>query len=231
MHPVIRVVSFLVFCVALARPDPGQLIVAVLLIGGLLFTLTLAQVRQTLVMVRRLRWLLLSILVIYGWFTPGVPLDLPLPEYLLPTRAGLEEGAPRVLTLILILLAAGILLVSTSRQQLIAALYWLLSPLRHLRWPPERLAIRLALTLDYVTRQASLWQIPPTTPATRGIRGRITHIAQHLAGLLPQLFEQAEQPSTREVTLDILPPPSVRQWGWPVLLVIGLMAGALIELS
>lgn len=230
MHPVIRVVCFLLFCVALARPDAGQLIVATLLIAGLLFTLSLPQVRQTLVMVRRLRWLLLSILVIYGWFTPGVPLDLPLPDYLLPTRDGLEDGLPRVLTLILILLAAGILLVSTSRQQFIAALYWLLSPLRYLHWRPERLAVRLALTLDYVTQQESLWRIPPASAARRGIKGRITHITEHLARLLPQLLEQAEQPSTREVTLDILPPPSMLQWGWPVLLVGGLLAGALIEL-
>ena len=229
MHPVIRVVCFLLFCIALVRPDREQLLFAALLIAALLLTFSLSQLRRALGMVRRLRWLLLSVLVIYGWFSPGTPIELPLPESLWPTRAGLEAGLLRVLTLILILLAAGILLITTSRRQLIAALYWLLSPLRYLHLQPERLAVRLILTLEYVEQQESLWRAPPASPAEH-LRGRINRIAQHLGSMLPHLFEQAEQQARTEVSLDVPAPPSLIQWIWPVLLIAGFIAGALIHL-
>lgn len=229
MHPVIRVICFLLFCVALARPDHEQLLFAGAVLGGLLLTLSLTQVRRTLLMVRRLRWLLFSVLVIYGWFSPGIPVELPLPESLWPTRAGLEAGLMRVATLVLILLAAGILLVKTSREQMIAALYWLLSPLRYLHLQPERLAVRLSLTLSYVEQQESLWQAPPAAPQ-EGLRGRINRIAQHLGGLLPRLFEQAVQQRHNTVTLEVLTPPGLIQWSWPVVLCAGFIISAFIEL-
>lgn len=229
MHPAIRILCFLLFCLLLVRPDTEQLLLAALLVAVLLATLSLPQLRRTFSMVRRLRWLLLSVLVIYGWFTPGPFLQLPLPEPLWPSRAGLEAGLLRISILILILLAAGILLVKTSRQQLIAALYWLLWPLTYLRLSPERLAVRLSLTLDYVEQQQTFWQAPAATGNER-FGGRLHRIARHLATLLPRLFEQAEQFSRDTLTLELLSPPSLIQWGWPLLLVGGFLIGAWIEL-
>lgn len=229
MHPVIRVVSFLLFCIALARPDQEQLILAGLLIAALLSRCSFIQFTRALGMVRRLRWLLLSVVVIYGWFTPGLPVALPLPDYLLPTRIGLETGLLRGITLILILLAAGLLLVTTSRSQLIAALYWLLAPLRYLGLHPERLAVRLSLTLAYVDQQQHLWRAPPPPPQER-LQGRINRIARHLGSLLPRLFEQATEQPRQSVTLELPAPPGLIQWGWPVALCAGFILSAFIEL-
>lgn len=229
MHPVIRVVSFLLFCIALARPDPEQLILAGLLITALISHCSYPQIRQSFAMVRRLRWLLLSVVVIYGWFTPGLPVSLPLPDYLLPTRIGLESGLLRGVTLILILLAAGLMLATTSRAQLIAALYWLLAPLRYLGLHPERLAVRLSLTLAYVDQQQSLWRAPPPPPQER-LQGRINRIARHLGSLLPRLFEQATEQPRQSVTLELPAPPGLIQWGWPVALCAGFIISSVIEL-
>ncbi|MGM0678909.1 MAG: hypothetical protein ACQESY_03465 [Pseudomonadota bacterium] len=229
MHPVIRVVSFLLFCIALARPDQEQLILAGLLITVLLSRCTFAQLTQSLRMVRRLRWLLFSVLVIYGWFTPGLPVSLPLPDSLLPTRIGLETGLLRGITLILILLAAGLLLVTTSRVELIAALYWLLAPLRYLGLQPERFAVRLSLTLAYVDQQQEYWCAPPPPPQER-LQGRINRIARHLGSLLPRLFEQATEQPRQTVVLELPAPPGLIQWGWPVVLCAGFILSAFIEL-
>jgi len=229
MHPVIRVVCFLLFSIALARPDPEQLAFAIILITGLLFVLSLEGVKQAFSMVKRLRWLLLSVFVIYGWFTPGPLIQLPLPDYLLPSLPGLEAGLLRILTLIMLLLAVGSLLVTTSRQQLIAALYWLLTPLRWIRWQPERFAIRLALTLDYVEQQQQLWR-GQTPPAEDKVTGRIQRIVHHLGTLLPGLLQQAEHKTTSDVVIDVLPRPALIQWGYPLLLLAGFVLSGMIDL-
>ncbi|MGD8546348.1 MAG: hypothetical protein PVG50_00245 [Thiohalophilus sp.] len=228
MHPVIRISCFVLFCIALVRPNREQLIFAALVLAGSLAFIPLSQWRRVFGMLRRLRWLLLSVLVIYGWFSPGELLQWPLPEYLLPSRQGLELGLLRVLILVLILLAAGILLTTTSRDQLIAALFWLLTPLRALHVPVERVAVRLALTLHYVESQAPQWRAPE--PASdEGLTTRINRIARHLAGVLPRLFSQAGQ-KAEPVQLDVPSPPSLIQWGWPVLLAAGFIAGAYFQI-
>jgi len=179
--------------------------------------------------VRRLRWLLLSILVIYGWFSPGPTIELPLPEFLWPTRAGLEDGAARLASLVLILLAAGLLLTKTPREQMIAAIYWLLRPLSALHLSPQRFAVRLSLTLDYVEQQEGLWRRPAGEPGESA--GRFNRIARHLAGLLPRLFEQAERPSAPDpVNIELLPAPPLLQWAWPLLLVASFVIGVWVEL-
>lgn len=229
MHPVIRVVCFLLFSIALARPDTEQLGFALILIISLLFILPSEGMKQAFSMVKRLRWLLLSVLVIYGWFTPGPSFNLPLPDYLQPTRPGIEAGLLRILTLILILLAVGGLLVMTGRQQLIAALYWLLAPLRLFNWQPERFAVRLALTLEYVERQQQLWRTPSQINEG-GDTGRIQRITQHLRALLPGLFQQAEQQHTCEVVIEVLPRPALIQWSYPLLLLTGFVLSGIIDL-
>lgn len=229
MHPVIRVVCFLLFSIALARPNTEQLAFALVLIISLLFILPAEGMRQAFSMVKRLRWLLLSVLVIYGWFTPGPSFNLPLPDYLQPSRPGIEAGLLRILTLVLILLAVGGLLVTTGRQQLIAALYWLLSPFRLLNRQPERFAVRLALTLEYVERQQQIWHTPVQINNGKDT-GRIQKIIQYLQALLPTLLQQAEQQHTTEVVIDVLPQPPLIQWSYPLLLVAGFVLSGMIDL-
>ncbi|WP_286162421.1 CbiQ family ECF transporter T component [Methylobacillus flagellatus] len=105
-------------------------------------------------MLRRSRLLLLSLLLIYAWTTPGEYLP-GWPLWLAPSYEGLAAGGLQLLRLALMLAALSLLLQTTSREQFIAGLLQLASPLRFIGLDPQRFAARLWLTLHY------LEQMPP----------------------------------------------------------------------
>ena len=97
---------------------------------------------------KRMRWLFLSILLIYFWFTPGRPVFSPLSVPWTPTVEGVQIGLMRVLSLLLIVLTVNYLLSRVPRTQLISSILWILYPLRHIGLPYQRIAVRSALTLE-----------------------------------------------------------------------------------
>lgn len=99
-------------------------------------------------LLRRTRWILLSLLLIYAYATPGEA-ALPMLGSWSPMREGLQEGATQLLKLLAALASLAILLENLPRLQLIAGLYSLFAPLNFLGVSRERCAIRLALTLHY----------------------------------------------------------------------------------
>lgn len=117
--------------------------------GGCLTAIALAVSRSRLVaLLRRTRWVMLSLLLIYGYATPGEPLWVQMGA-LTPTQQGLIEGLLQLCRLVFALAGLCILLGLLSRQQLVAGLYSLSYPLRYLGVSRERAAVRLALTLHY----------------------------------------------------------------------------------
>jgi energy-coupling factor transport system permease protein len=99
-------------------------------------------------LLRRTRWIMLSLLLIYAWSTPGVALYGPFGVFS-PSREGLQDGLSQLLRLLAALAALAILLDRLHRMQLIAGLYTLFAPLQWLGGLRERFAVRLALTLHY----------------------------------------------------------------------------------
>jgi len=99
-------------------------------------------------LLRRTRWIMLSLLLIYAWSTPGHALPESFGTFG-PTREGLLDGALQLIRLLAALAALAILLERLHRQQLIAGLYTLFAPLRLIGLSRERFAVRLALTLHY----------------------------------------------------------------------------------
>ncbi len=99
-------------------------------------------------LLKRTRWVIVSLLLIYIFVTPG---ELMLVDYpvLSPTYEGLQDGCSQLLRLVLALAGLAVLLDLLHRQQLIAGLYSLFYPLQWLGLPRDRLAVRLALTLHY----------------------------------------------------------------------------------
>lgn len=97
-------------------------------------------------MLMRLKWLFVSIFVIYLWLTPGTPIWSGMDW---PSREGLLLAVHRSLVLVLIIVAVDRLLTHTSREQLIQGLYWLLYPFGFLGLDRNRLATRLALTMQF----------------------------------------------------------------------------------
>lgn len=100
-------------------------------------------------LIRRMRWLLLSILLIYAFTTPGEYLS-NMPFGIAPTVEGVEHGGLQVMGLMIALAALTLLYAGSTTAQLILGLYLLLQPLKYLGIAVERFAVRLSLTLQYV---------------------------------------------------------------------------------
>lgn len=137
---------------------PGILLIAA---ASILLAAALVSTRKFMQLLRRTRWVMLSLLLIYAYTTPGQP----QPDWLgifAPSREGLIDGILQLIRLVASLAGLAILLERLHRQQLIAGLYTLLAPLQLLGLSRERVALRLALTLHYaemaVLRDAHTWQ-------------------------------------------------------------------------
>jgi len=104
--------------------------------------------KQLLKLLKRTRWILLSLLVIYAYSTPGAALIGAWGVYA-PTREGLLEGALQLGRLLAMLSGLAILLSLLNREQFICGIYALAYPLRWIGISRERAAVRLALTLQY----------------------------------------------------------------------------------
>jgi hypothetical protein len=116
----------------------------------LLLPLALLQARhRTLMMLRRARWLLLSIAVLFTLATPGERLPGATGD-LGVTYDGLLMAAEHVLRLTLLLSSLAMLHQHLGNDGLIAGLHWLLAPLAGSRELRERIVVRLMLVLDYV---------------------------------------------------------------------------------
>lgn len=157
-----------------------------------------------------MRWLFLSLLILYLWFTPGQPL---LPTFSsTPTLEGIEAGLLRIASLVLLALAASLLLQTTPREPLLAALYRLLTPLGWMGIKTERLAVRIALTLDAVTQTQHLLSERMRHEHASGSRNPITRIGAVSAGLFQEVIARAERApcTTLSITEGERPPPA--QW-------------------
>ncbi len=105
--------------------------------------------RQLALLLRRTRWVMVSLLLIYGYVTPGEPLWIE-GGMVSPTREGLSDGLLQLARLAFSVTGLSIVLYLLSLRELIGGVYTLTHPLRYLGVSPERIAVRLALTLHYV---------------------------------------------------------------------------------
>jgi energy-coupling factor transporter transmembrane protein EcfT len=212
MHPVIRIACFILLIIGLT--DLNLIVWSLSL--PLLFMLyrTDNSFISTLPLLKRLRWLFLSIFILHLWFSA--------PEFTwFPSWQGGLQALERVSALIFIVLAAQLLLRTTTRAEIIAALQWWFKPLNQLGWATERLAVRLALVLETVETVQTLYQTQQVVAQNSGYSMRI--ISQHAAELFNQVAKQAEQAPLQTFDIpDILSPP-LWQWLYVVafLLVLG----------
>jgi energy-coupling factor transport system permease protein len=146
MHPFVRIVCLIAFAVALQFVGWRALAGACVLLAAMLMWRGLPVFLKLL---RRARWLLLSILLIYAYATPGEYLPR-LPDIVAPTYEGLRTAAMQMGRLGAMLAALSVLLASSTREDIMVGVYLLLQPLRPFGLDPERFAARLWLTLHYV---------------------------------------------------------------------------------
>lgn len=227
MHPLIRVSCFLVFAALLATGGPSRLSVAAALIAGIYLFLPRDVLRSALTMNHRLRWLFLSLLIVYGWFTPGTPLweSAGVASWLtalLPSVEGLQAGLARAFALVLIVFAVRVLLFSCTREELLAAVYGLSWPLAAFGLARERLALRMVLVMDAVEEARALVGERLALRA-RGVP-RLPAIGAFAAGLIGEIGARAGRRAGEPVDLVLAGAPPLWQWIYPLALGLGLYA-------
>ncbi len=135
----------------LISPAHGSMLFGALLL--VLIVLYYFKIKTFLHMVRRMRWLFLSIFIIYAFGTPGELLP-QFPVTIAPTYEGIYLGWQQVEKLLLALAALALLVTRTSKEHLMLGMYMLLTPLKFAGLNVERFAARLMLTLNYVEELA-----------------------------------------------------------------------------
>lgn len=155
LHPATRLVVWiaLVAFSQLARgPALGGFGLVVMVLAGWFAR------RRAWRLLRRSRFLVLVLVVLFGCFTPGEAVMSALAG-LAPTREGLALALLHGLRLVLVVLLVALLLETTGEHALVAGLITLASPLAGLGLSVERLAVRVLLVLRYVeTPPAGGWR-------------------------------------------------------------------------
>lgn len=143
LHPASVILLGLAFLLAASTRGNALL----LLLGGGATGIAFVFSREHLMRIlRRSRWLLLTMLLLFGWMSPGTALPL-LPG---ATMEGLLLAAENVARLLIAIATVSVLLAVLPPAALVSGMRTLLAPLASLGDFRDRLAVRLMLTLEAV---------------------------------------------------------------------------------
>jgi hypothetical protein len=148
LHPASLILIWLAFAFCVPWLQPAELSAIVLLFS---LPLLLRHSALYLKLLRRSRWLLISLVLVYAFVTPGAAVVAALGAYS-PSREGLLSGGLQALRLISLLATLALLLATTSRERILAGLYFLLRPFVSIGVDVDRVAARIWLTLHYAEK-------------------------------------------------------------------------------
>lgn len=158
LHPAVQIYMWCLL--TLAMQILGGWLLIMLAVVTILLSFRISAVRF-LLLLRRTRWILFSVFILYMYTSPGEAL-WPQLGIFSPVVEGITDGMLQLLRLATVLAGLSVLLSLLSQSQLIAGLYALSRPLLFLGLPRERMAVRLALTLRYaetaMQETASNWR-------------------------------------------------------------------------
>ncbi len=150
-HPAVLILLWVCLVISIQSLQATGLLLAGFPLLAVAYALSATRL---ITLLRRTRWIMLSLLLIYAYATPGVAVWPSLAQFS-PTHEGLTNGLLQLCRLAFTLAGLAILLNLLPRQQLISGLYVLTYPLRYVGLSRERLAVRLALTLQYA--ESVIW--------------------------------------------------------------------------
>lgn len=162
-------------------------------------------------MLRRLRWFFLSIVIVYWWFTPGDPI-IPYVHVLIPSEEGIIEGMVHLVVLVTLVAGVNLLLATTPKPALMAALLWLLRPMKIVGLDTDKLALRMTLTLEAADKLQHL----PQHDFPRQSSHWLTAIAVRCSAAVNEVIHQAKVAPLLPYTIPPLQPPPLWQWVYPV---------------
>jgi len=222
LHPVVRIICFIIFALFLALGGPLQVVWGGLLVG-ILFSISGFQVvKRAWPMLRRMRWFFLSIFLIYLFMTPGEPIISVLaPPSWLPTQEGVLAAIHRISVLILMVLAVHWLLLYTPRQALVSALYQLVWPLGCLGLSRERFAVRVGLVFEAMEPVQQL--VAHRAVQVKGGDKDLNRYANIAAGLMTDIIALSDKVECRSIDVDVATTPPPLQWGWVLVMFVVMM--------
>jgi hypothetical protein len=204
-HPAVRLLALIALGVCLFRLSlPALAAVLALLVGAVGLSGGrdgLAALSRAL---RRIRWLLLSILIIYLLVAPE-----PAADGALPSLTDLALALRRVGVLVVLVTAVELLRQTTPASRTAAALVQILGPLAWAGVDTERFARRVALTLEAV---------PATAETVGRAAGRVTIKKGQLRGwaeaaaALIRDIETGTGGPAEAAGLPVLGPPRPVDW-------------------
>lgn len=215
VHPVIRVICFIIFALSLALGPVEQVLLGSLMVMVLYFFTGLGVLRQAWPMLRRMRWFFFSILLIYLLMSPTEGAQGSGDGWV-PSWDGLYHAGHRILALVLMILAVHWLLSHTSRQALISALYRLVFPLSLLGLSRERFAVRMMLVFELMepVQEKVSQQVAERKAQGKDLRA----YANVAAELTCDVIANAEKAECHSIEIDVSDAPTPFQWGWVVML-------------
>ncbi len=142
-HPASQLLLGLSVLLAATSRHGMELFLAFLLLA--VVAIFAARIHLSL-LTRRSRWLLLAMLMMFGWMTPGTPLP-GLPG---ATREGLLLAAENLERFLIALAVVALTLKALRPAQLVAGIRSLLAPIALIDLSRDRIAVRLALTMQEV---------------------------------------------------------------------------------
>lgn len=204
VHPAIRILLLVALAAMLFRYSLSAMaLVLAVLLGAAARAEGLSRILRS---IRRIRWLLVSIAVIYLWVAPE-----PSAGGLLPGWPDVELALRRAGVLVVLVAAVELLTLNTPAPLMAAGLVRLLRPLEVLGIDVRRFATRLALTLEAVPATAEL---VAGAAGERRIRRGVAGWGEAAADLVERI-EAGARPVPGEATLP--DPGPVRGTDWLVL--------------
>lgn len=225
MHPLIVLVSFILFAAFVALGDFWNSLVGIvllLMVGQITHSAPSARAWK---MLRRMKIFFLSIVLLYTWFTPG-QLVFPILDNWSPTYEGLLLGSERILALIVLVFAVDSFLNVLGREKILVALYYFFAPLQSLGFDRERFMLRTLLTLEATTQtEFKLRDLSKSLNPAKSLSGYINQLAL----MLKSLFETPSSHTIQsaEIVIDIDGPPPARQWLLPCCVTVLFLGVAL----
>lgn len=220
MDPVIRVICFLILTGALSRNHLDSFLFCTMLVVLLHIVTRQALIKSHLKLIYRMRWLFLALMVMYFWFTPGIPL---LNVAWSPTIEGIQQGGLRAGSLILVIIAINFMIQITPKEQILGALYWILAPFQLLGLSRDKFMLRVTLTLETLTgMQSLLEQRKQQNGASK--QGKFKNIINNMSEIFNTIIQKAENTPVRSVTIPVRQSPPVYQWLFPIILTAIIIA-------
>ncbi len=217
MHPAIRIVIFLILLGVLAH--------ARIYVPLIIFTVAVLIFPQhsfhgllrTWRLFWRLRWLFLSITILYLLVTPGTPLEQKFLPWS-PAYEGVLLVLQRLSGWLVILYLFALFSLMTTPAQWQSGIYWLLNSIR---WPnrmAERVTLRMALTMQAVIEMQQQVTLQQTE-----LKGHVIHsYIERITTTLIRAQQQAMQMPIQQINIDADTPPQWYEWSYPLLMTLGL---------